>query len=75
MNLINNFLEQEFKIIIYKNKINIINYDDISSITEDEIYLNYKEGLIKIKGKMLAINKMIDHEILISGEIKEVKLI
>jgi sporulation protein YqfC len=75
MNLINNFLEQEFKIIIYKNKINIINYDDISSITEDEIYLNYKEGLIKIKGKMLSINKMIDHEILISGEIKEVKLI
>ena len=75
MNLINNFLEQEFKIIIYNNKINIINYDDISSITEDEIYLNYKEGLIKIKGKMLSINKMIDHEILISGEIKEVKLI
>jgi sporulation protein YqfC len=75
MNLINNFLEQEFKIIIYKNKINIINYEDISSITEDEIYLNYKEGLIKIKGKMLSINKMIDHEILISGEIKEVKLI
>lgn len=75
MNLINNFLEQEFKIIIYKNKINIINYDDISSIMEDEIYLNYKEGLIKIKGKMLSINKMIDHEILISGEIKEVKLI
>ena len=75
MNLMNNFLEQEFKIIIYKNKINIINYDDISSITEDEIYLNYKEGLIKIKGKMLSINKMIDHEILISGEIKEVKLI
>ncbi len=75
MNLINNFLEQEFKIIIYKNKVNIINYDDISSITEDEIYLNYKEGLIKIKGKMLSINKMIDHEILISGEIKEVKLI
>ena len=49
MNLINNFLEQEFKIIIYKNKINIINYDDISSITEDEIYLNYKEGLIIVE--------------------------
>lgn len=75
MNLLNDFLEQEFKIIVYKNKINIINYIDINSISDDEIYLTYKEGLLKIKGDKLAINKMIDHEILISGKIKEVKLI
>lgn len=75
MNLINNLLEKEFKITIFKNKINILNYEEIGNITDDEIYLKCREGLIKIKGKKLLVNKMIDNEILISGEIKEVKLI
>lgn len=75
MDLINNFREQQFKIIIYEDKINIMNYNEISSIMEDEIYLSFQNGLLKITGKNLSISKMIDKEILILGQIKEVKLI
>lgn len=66
--------DNSFKINIYKNKINVVNYLDIITLEEDRISLKYQEGMIIIKGNNLSVNKLLDNEILITGEIKSVEL-
>ncbi len=63
-----------FKINIYKNKINVVNYLDIITLEESRISLKYQQGMIIIKGNNLSVNKLLDNEILITGEIKSVEL-
>lgn len=66
--------DNSFKINIYKNKINVVNYLDIITLEEDRISLKYQDGMIIIKGNNLSVNKLLDNEILITGEIKSVEL-
>lgn len=66
--------DEIFKIIILKNKINIINYLDILIFEDELIQIQSKEGLIKIKGTNLTINKLYNNELLIEGNIKSVEL-
>ena len=66
--------DEIFKIIILKNKINIINYLDILIFEDELIQIKSKEGLIKIKGTNLTINKLYNNELLIEGNIKSVEL-
>ncbi len=67
---INNYLEdKEYKIIIKENQINIINYDEIIDFTINKIIVKYKQKEITIEGKDLYITKMIEDEVLISGNI------
>ena len=66
--------EDSFKINIYKNKINVVNYLDIITLEESRISLKYQQGMIIIKGNNLSVNKLLDNEILITGEIKSVEL-
>lgn len=66
--------DDSFKINIYKNKINIVNYLDIITLEDNRISLKYQEGMIIIKGNNLSVNKLLDNEILITGAIKSVEL-
>ena len=65
------FFQKEFKIYIFKDKINLVNYSKINLITEKEI----KIDSITIIGDDLTVIKMMDNEILIKGRIKELKLL
>ena len=71
-NDIRNFIdEKNFKIIIYDNMIDIINYKDIMDITSTSIIiLSNKE--INISGNDLRITKMLDNEIVIKGNITNI---
>lgn len=73
-NLKEMIFETDFKIIISKNKIDIINYIDIIEITNQKIILKYELGSIIINGDNLAVAKMVDDEILITGKIISVNL-
>ena len=78
MKIIKNFrsylLEDDFKINIFKNKIDIINYDHIGSIDTNKINIYYEDGEIIITGKNLSLLKMVDNELLISGTINNLEL-
>ena len=78
MSIIKNFrsylLEDSFSMHLHKDKINILNYENIDHISEKEISINYDEGLIIIKGEDLVLLKMLDDELLISGKIKNIEL-
>ena len=62
-------LEEEFKITILNNKINIVNYTSIGSFDDSKIIINYNKGIIIIKGNNLVVTRLMSDEILISGKI------
>lgn len=73
MNLRNYILDNQFKIIMLKNKINIINYLEIDLFDEEKIIIRYKDGVVIVVGNNLIISKLLDDELLISGDISKVE--
>lgn len=66
--------DNEWRINIYDGKINIVNYDDVISLEDNRVSIKYKKGMIIIKGDNLSVNKLLDNEILITGNIKNLEL-
>ena len=73
MNLRNYILENEFKIIYVSNKLDIVNYSDISHFDNNKIILNYNEGSVLISGKNLVVSKLLKDELLIEGSIDKLE--
>lgn len=72
-NDIRNFIDNnDFKMIIYGNLVNIINFNEIIDISNTSIKIK-SNNLINIIGKDLYIIKMLDNELLIKGIIKDIK--
>ena len=67
-NLIN---EDNFKIIIYDNYIDIINYSKIFNISDSLLTIKSNKKIL-IYGKNLKINKLLDNELLIMGEVDKI---
>lgn len=66
-------LEDEFKITILNDKINIANYDSMGHFDNNKVIVNYnKAGDIKsliINGKQLVVSRLKLNEVLIEGVI------
>lgn len=69
-NLLNN---SESCIVIRNNSLYIINYKKISSMNEKELIVQFENKICKIQGQGLVISNLSKSELLISGEILEVK--
>lgn len=69
----NYIIDNDLKIIIYKNKIDIQNYTDIGSISEKEINIYIDKTKIVIIGNKLKVEKLLSSEILILGTINYLK--
>lgn len=69
-NLIN---ENEFKIIIDNNYIDIINFSKIINITDNLVKIKQNK-IINIYGKNLKVSKMLDDELLIMGNINKIEI-
>lgn len=71
MNIINGIrsyvLEEELKITIINNKINIVNYNDIGHFDSNKIIVKVSSGEIIVKGNNLVVSKLMNNEILITG--------
>lgn len=78
MRLFNNLdrylTEENYKIIILDNKININNYIEIIDFSTELIKVKHKNGITVIKGKNLCVCKMLDNEVLIEGNISSLTL-
>lgn len=62
--------DESWKINISKNQVDIVNYLDIILLENEKILVKYIDGIISITGNKLSVNKMLDSEILITGNIK-----
>ena len=68
---INNYInDKEFRINIYKDIINIVNYKKIISLEENYISILTKDKKIIIKGEKLHLLKILENELLIKGSFK-----
>ena len=67
-------LDDEFKMILLNNKINISNYKKIEYLDNDKVIVKYEDGKIVIKGENITVRKLLNNEILISGNIKEIEM-
>lgn len=72
---LNNYLEDnQYKIIIKDKQVNIINYDEIIDFTLNKISIRHSNKIITIEGNELYIIKMVEDEVLISGNITNIRI-
>lgn len=67
-------LENDFKMVLTDNYIDILNYQEVSLFDDNRIIIKNKNGIITIFGNNLIISKWMDNEILISGEVIKIEL-
>lgn len=73
---INNYInDNNFKLSLYKNKLNIVNYKKLLSLEENYISVLLEKKKIIIKGSNLLLIKILDNELLIKGNIKNIEVI
>lgn len=74
MKKLERILENEFRMIVFLNKINIVNYKEIIDLKDNLIVIK-TEKIIEIKGENLILNKMLNNELLVTGTIKKINII
>ena len=67
-------LENDFKMVLTDNDIDILNYQEVSLFDDNRIIIKNKNGIITIFGNNLIISKWMDNEILVSGEVIKIEL-
>ncbi len=67
-------LEDDFRLNVLKNKVNIVNYTDIGHFDRNKVQIKYKEGEIFVYGENLVVSKLLKDEILIEGNIQNIEL-
>lgn len=66
--------EDEFKITILKNKVNVVSYESIGHFDSNKVMIRYNDGTLIINGDNLVVSKLLNDEVLVTGVIKSVEL-
>lgn len=72
--IINYVKDNEFRMLVLENKINIVNYHNLLSMEEERISLTSPIGRIVIKGNSLSVKKLLNKEILVVGYITSIEM-
>ncbi len=72
-NFFNVIKDEKLKIIYYPSKINIINYLDIDLLSTEKVIISTNHKKIVIEGVSLVVTKLMDKEVLISGDISKIE--
>lgn len=72
--IINYIKNDEFKMLVLDRRINIVNYTNILSMTEERISLTSSIGRVIIKGTNLSVKKLLNKEVLIEGKILDIEI-
>lgn len=73
-NLMTYIDDKEFKLTFLRNRLNIVYYKEIITVEQTRISISYDQGTIVVHGKNLTINKLLEQELLITGEIETIEL-
>lgn len=66
--------DNKFELTVSNNKIHIINYSSIIILEANRIVITSDDKKICIRGNNMLLKKMLDSEILISGDFKSIEL-
>lgn len=64
--------DRRYSMIYKNNKLNIINYSEIIDFSSTLISIRYENKVYRIEGNELVISKMMENEILITGNISNI---
>lgn len=67
--------DDEFRFTVYNNRIHFINYEEINSLNSDYILITSFDRKISIRGRNLVLNKLLEKELLVVGEIYNIEVI
>ena len=67
--------DEEFRFTVFNNRIHVVNYKKINTLNSDYILIESDDRRIGIKGNNWALNKMLDREILVIGNVKSIEVI
>lgn len=64
--------DKKYSMIYKNNKLDIVNYSEIIDFSSNKISIRYEDDIYHIEGSNLVISKMMDNEILITGDISNI---
>jgi len=71
--MIDNYVnDREFSMIYKNNRLNIVNYTEIIDFSSNFISVRYIDNVYHIEGVNLVISRMMENEILITGDISNI---
>ncbi len=70
----NYILEKNFEIHLTSKYVDIVNYTDIGQFDNNSITIYYDAGSVLIKGNNMTINKLLNNEVFIVGNINAIEL-
>lgn len=68
-------VDDEERVIYFDNKVYIVNFIKILDINYENIMVRGKNKLIIIRGNNLSLRKLLEREVLISGDIKAIEVL
>lgn len=68
-------VDDEERVIYFDNKVYIVNFIKILDINYENIMVRGKNKLIIIRGNNLSLRKLLEREVLISGDIKTIEVL
>ena len=69
-NIVRYINDTDFQIVYINNELNVVNYEKINYMENEKISLSYKDGTVVVIGDKLRVKKLLDNEIVIIGDIK-----
>ena len=71
--IIDDYINDKNYSMIYKNnRLDIINYSEIIDFSSTLISVRYEDKVYHIEGNNLVISRMMDNEILVTGDIRNI---
>lgn len=67
--------DTSFQIVYIDSSLDIINYTNINYMEENKISLDYYENKLLVKGSDLTVKKLLEREILITGNIESIEFL
>ena len=67
--------DEEFRFTVFNNRIHVVNYKKINTLNSDYILIESDDRRVGIKGSNFVLNKMLDREILVIGNVKSIEVI
>ena len=67
--------DNDFRLIIFEDKINVVNYKILLSLEDDYIYFKSINKKISIYGNNLEVRKILKDEMLIVGNLSKIEVL
>lgn len=75
MKEIRNFvMEEKFEFRFIDNKLDIINYKNITHFDSNKIIVNHDNGYIVVNGMNLSVSRLLNNEIMINGKFNNIEI-